>query len=108
MNRFKKLISISILVLLAIASISIEVEAKKFDRSTLGLGKAAKARRHKSFLEGNPDRLILVGSKRLRKSSSVRVATGDFNGDGRPDLIRKRASRKFHILPYIEQDNLYK
>jgi hypothetical protein len=105
MNRFKKLISISILAL-AVASISIEVEAKKFDRSTLGLGKAAKTRRHSSFLEGNPDRPIVVGSRRSRRS--VRVAAGDINGDGKADLIKRRVTRNLHILPYIEQDNLYK
>ncbi|MEW6210588.1 MAG: hypothetical protein AB1631_19645 [Acidobacteriota bacterium] len=103
MNRFKKLISISILIILAIASLSVEVEAKKFDKLCLG---KAKVRRASSFLGGDPDQPIVVGSKRRRRSSSVAVA--DFNGDGRPDLTRKRNSRKIFILPYIEQDNLYK
>ena len=108
MNAFKKLMSISILVVTAIVTLSIQVEAKKFDRSYLGLRKAAKARRHSSFLVGNPDRPIVVGSKCSRRYSSVRVAAGDVNGEGRPDLIRKRTARRFFILPYIEQDSIYK
>lgn len=105
MNAFKKLISISILVVMAMVTLSIEAEAKKFDRSYLGLGKAAKARRSSS---GHTDRPIVTGSKKSRKSSSVFVAAGDVNGDGRPDANRKKNSRTFFILPYIEQDNLYK
>jgi hypothetical protein len=104
MNAFKKLISISILAVIMVVTLSPQVEAKKFDRSYLGLGKSARAR-HSSFLGGDPDRPVIAGSKTLRKSSAVRVSAGDVNRD---DRARKRASRKSFILPYLEQDNVYK
>lgn len=108
MNVFKKLISISILVVMAIVTLSIQVEAKKFDKSYLNPGKAAKARRHSSFLGGSPDQPVISGSRKARKSSSVYVAAGDLDGDDRAYIIRKKTSRKSFVLPYIEQDNLYK
>ncbi len=103
MNAFKKLISISILVVMAIVTLSIQAEAKKFDRSYLSPGKA----RSSSFTGGSPDRPVIAGLKKARKSSSVFVAAGDVNGDRR-SANRKKNSRKSFILPYIEQDNIYK
>ena len=105
MNAFKKLISISILAVIMVATLSLQVEAKKFDRSYLGLGKSARARHSSSFLGGDPDRPVIAGPKTLRKSSSAHVAAGNANGD---DRARKQASRNSSILPYLEQDNIYK
>ena len=105
MNVFKKLISISIFAVIMVVILSPQVEAKKFDRSYLGPGKSARARHSSSLLGGDPDRPVIAGSKTSRKSSSVHVAAGDADGD---DRARKRVSRKSFILPYIEQDNIYK
>lgn len=42
----------------------------------------------------------------------VRVATGDINGDGRADALRRSAGGNAGLmallLPYMEQDNIYK
>lgn len=130
MNIFKKRISAAVTILFVtaiVAALPAQVEAKKFDRSTLGLGKAAKARRSSSFLGGDPDRPIIIGSKGSRRSSSVSAkkrgtaffidASSIYGSDVKRTLSAKKhgiagqaqgASRKFHILPYIEQDNLYK
>lgn len=108
MNAFKKLISISILVVMAIVTLSIQAEAKKFDKSYLNSGRAAKARPSSSFLGGDPDRPVIAGSRKARKPSSVHVAAGDVNGDDNFRANRKKNSRKSFILPYIEQDNIYK
>jgi hypothetical protein len=106
-KKFMSAVSSIILVIGLVVALSTQAEAKKFDKSCLPPGKAAKARRHFSFLEGNPDQPVIVGAIRSRRSY-VRVAAGDINGDGKPDAVRKRVYGKLHILPYIEQDNLYK
>lgn len=113
MNALKKSISSrigSLLMLLALTSAAvIEVKANKFDKGYLPPVSAAKARRSAS---------LLVGTDGGVWRNRVRVATGDVNGDSLVNRRRNRRASRLshrnrniptsHILPYIEQDNLYR
>lgn len=98
MNRFKTTIATAVttgmIFMTFVLTAATEVVAKgkaPYDHSYLPPGNAAKARR---FSRGFAPR------NGVRKSAKVIMRDGAFLG--------VRASRRAYILPYLEQDNLYK
>jgi hypothetical protein len=98
MNRLKKTIATAVttlMIMMAFALISVgEAEAKSkapFDQSYLPPGNMAKARR---------------SAKISAPKGGVWKAAKVIDRDGK--FLGLRTPRRFGILPYIEQDNLYR
>lgn len=98
MKRFKKTIATAVttlMILMAFAILSVgEAEAKRkapFDQSYLPPGNTAKVR---------PSAKVSAPTGGVGKTAKVIDKDGKFMGI--------RNSRRSHILPYIEQDNLYR
>ncbi len=127
MNVYQKHIATTMTaILIAMTLITVgamEVEANKFDRGYINPNRTAKARSTPSASNGP----TTGGNGKTIKSRRERVVniTADWNGDSRDTVgIRNRARRtinqsqfygntqrrnqKLSILPYIEQDNLYR
>ncbi len=98
MNRFKKTIATAVttlMIMMAFAILSVEkAEAKNkapFDKGYISLAKTAKARRCAKISAPNGG---------VQKAAKYIDRDGTFRGI--------RNSRLVHILPHIEQDNLYR
>lgn len=98
MNRFKTIIATAVttgmIFMTFVLTAATEVVAKgkaPYDHSYLPPGNAAKVRRLSR---------VLAPRGGVRKAAKVRVR------DGKVRVVR--TSRRAYILPYLEQDNLYK
>jgi hypothetical protein len=94
-----------------------EVWANKFDKGYLPPGNSAKARRKASPVIGTDGGIWRNRASAIRVGA-IRVGAGDITGDNNRRRIRSLAPRsisqsnrnisKSYILPYIEQDNIYR
>ena len=118
MNRLKKHLSVTFssmfMVMMLVTAGALEVKANKFDKGYLPPVTNTKARRVASSV------ISTDGGIWRNRAQTVRVATGDVNGDNILNRHRNRSGARlsgtqvnrnphtFHLLPYLEQDNLYR
>jgi hypothetical protein len=127
MNVYQKHIATTMRAILIATTLitvgAMEVEAKKFDRGYINPNRAAKARSTPSASNGSANGW--TGKTIKSRRDRVVNITADWNGDLRDTVgIRNRTrtqsnqmqiqrtirnrNQKLSILPYIEQDNLYR